>query len=345
MDKQGEQTIARQKILLKDRKVFLRFCKYLGITDCDLIFESAAAKESPIDFDELMLGASRVVRATKIDSVFREFVEMTLGESFSSDQIEFDMNFLRRKWTEKQELINKESSSNLVVSNAVHDRIKHQAERIEELENLLSLSSTSEKKRISHSVASFTELTYSSKDSFSQTAALQDDQIHALNDQVKDLTHKLIESQRESDEIYKSKQSIIESLEADIRALRRECTQVGDRLAHLEGEKNKYNFVEELASKQADRDATIACLTAEIQELRIQKAECYDGSPERRIFATNIFIKFVSYAILNDFNKMKSLVPVARDLFHLSDADAEELSALCEDESSGGLESWIPSFS
>lgn len=326
-----QQTIARQKIWLKDRKNFLKLCKLIGITDCELVFEAAAAKDAPIDLDELLQGASHVVEAKRTLTDFHEYVEMTLGETLN----DLDIKTLKHKWLSQQS----ESSAPLTVNvlHTVHEQIQKQAQRIEELELQTSLHESRECASVSTCMEQCLQ-----KDVSSQT---DNDTENGVKEQLEILNQKLKESQREASEIAAIKQSKIDSLEAELRHCRKQCTDAEDRLATLQNERNKYNFVEELASKQAERDATIASLTFQIEDLKKQKGISAEELDSRRIFATSIFLKFVAYAMLNDFDKMKSLVPVTKELFHLSDTDAYQLSELCSTETSSGITSWLPPFS
>jgi len=332
--RQAETTISRQKIWLKDRKAFLKFCKCIGITDCELIFESANAKDAPIDLDELLLGAAHVIDARKTETSFQEFVELTLGEPVPG---RLNIHTLRQKWVAKQEEKSGESASNLVLS-TIHEKIKKQAERIEELENdILKFSNNSSKEAKSTS----TETESAER----RAASSQTGEVKDQSEKIADLTNKLVESQSQMREMDKERQSTIEYLETELSAMRKRCVEAEDRLSILESERNKFNFVEALAAKQAERDATIALLNAEIHALKNNNDTKSDDSNERRVLSSHIFIKFVAYAILNDFTKMRALIPIARELFQFSEADADELFQLCNNESPTTINSWLPSFS
>ena len=56
---------SKMKILIEDRKNFLKMCKLFGLADCDLVFDSASLNESPVDLDDLVANHADAIRNTQ----------------------------------------------------------------------------------------------------------------------------------------------------------------------------------------------------------------------------------------------------------------------------------------
>ena len=313
---------ARLKLLAKDRKTFLRFCKFAHVQDADLLFESASAKEVPIDFEELMGNARHLAEANKAVEDLCEFSALVFDDSFI-DRV--DIKSLRDRWMSR----NDESAERSVLTlMTVQDQIRQQAVLIQELEHQLR-----ERNRKGDSDACI-----QTSDKQFKVAHAQTDSIKAevVEDRSKEFE---IKTKRLEVEVIARDERII-NLMAEIRSLKDQKSVVESKLASLEKERNKFNFVEALALKQAERDAEVARLREEILALKSAQtspvpAPVVESSDLRK----NIFVKFVSYAIMNDYDKMKSLIPIATELLHLTREDVEELSKACTTDGT-----WISSF-
>ena len=313
------------KLLEKDRKTFERFCKFTKVEDVDLIFDSAAAKEVPIDFDELVANAKLLQSSSKALSVLEEFALLVFdGEPVGS----LDINNLRDRWIRRQE----SSGSSGEIEIAVHEKIRQQAILIEELESQLKNNSRIIVNYQDRSSQTDALTTKSIKPAYSQTdkvEILKSPVISATNfndleRQIKDLESKLKRSESEATALRDSK-SVVES-----------------RLHALEREKNRFSFLERLAERQAERDAEVSVLKSEIEELKTSRPPSPVPQPSndnRDELKRNIFVKFASYAISNDYDKMKSLIPVATELFQLTNQDVEALSRACTTDTT-----WLSSY-
>ena len=313
---------ARLKLLGKDRKTFLRFCKFAHVQDADLLFESASAKEVPIDLEELIGNSRQLAEANKAVEDLREFSALVFDDS-SIDRL--DIKSLRERWMSRKDESGERSVLTLMT---VQDQIRQQAVLIQELEQQLR-----ERSRKGDLDACTQTNDKKFKGAHAQTNPVEtqiaEDRSHEFENKAKQLEAEVI-----------AKDEKIISMLSEIRSLKDQKSVVESKLASLEKERNKFNFVETLALKQAERDAEVARLHDEIHSLKSAQtspvpAPVVESSDLRK----NIFVKFVSYAIMNDYDKMKSLIPIATELFHLTRDDVEELSKACTTDGT-----WISSF-
>jgi hypothetical protein len=91
---------ARAKILSEDRRNFLKMCKVFGLTDCDLVFESASLNETAVDLDELMMNhAESILRnqhmQTLLVDVLTEVIGSDNAESIPTIIRDRDVSILR----------------------------------------------------------------------------------------------------------------------------------------------------------------------------------------------------------------------------------------------------------
>ena len=307
--KQCELALGRQKILLKDRKNFQRFCKFLGLQDVDLAFESAAAKEQAVDIEELQSAATPLRDSV---STIREFSELVLGHSVT------EISALRTLWLRRSDSDRVDDS--LSINMVVHDQIRLQAERIEKLENEL--------RRIKVAVHREESSCQTETRKAGTTLPTQTDKIDTCVGHVSESVVKALElDSKKTKEKYMHE---LELVQRDEKKLRDENLQLQSAVHALENERDKYGFIEDIASRQAERDSEISRLRHELSEVRLQKGFASEDLEERKILLKNIFIKFVGYAMLDDLDKMKSLVPIAREVFDLTDRDVEELESICQ---------------
>ena len=318
--KQMDVLTSRQKTLMKDRRVFQRFCRSLGVADCELLFESSLAQESPIDLDELLRCAKGVTELKQISEDFREFASLVLGEV--GDGV-LDIKQLRKRWMERDST---GDATDGLVSLTAHEELRRQAERIAELEAELEGVRTA--------------TAVSTSDVFVNTVSpvVMDASVGCPNPRTDELAPLRDQLEAKSAEINICLDRI-HSGEKERKLLLETVSRLESQVLHLEGEKNKYSFVEEIAGRQAERDLETANLRAEIQRLRRQVGLADDGS-ERKIFSNDVLVKFISYAIVSDFEKMRTLIPVLCELFQLSDADAAEIDRLC----TATPAAWLPTF-
>lgn len=317
---------ARLKLLMKDRKTFLRFCKFVNVQDADLIFEAAAAKDVPIELEDILANGKHIQEAVRGLEDFREFASLVFEDTSIAN---LDIKSLRSRWMNRQD--SSESSERSVATLlTVQEQIRQQAIRIQELENELG------DKRNVQLVDSSCQTT-DPKPSARKSVLVQTDRENTSPPAV--VPEEALQSLRND---LLARDEKIRGLVAELQSIKDAKSVIESKFAALERERNKFNFVEELASKQAERDLEVATLRAEITEL---KSAIPSPSPSSTLdqhdkdLRKNIFVKFASYAILNDYEKMKSLIPVATELFQLTRDDVEELSKACSTDSN-----WLSSF-
>ena len=340
--KQGETLTARQKLLLKDRRVFLKFCKLVGVKDTELIFESAMAKEIPIELDEL--AQPQVIDIKMTADHFREFTEMVLGQDakVSTQDCRIDMRLLRQAWTAKCEASN-ESGSRDAISFTVHEQLRVQAERIEHLESVLEKSSSipsliDRGEMISVAVGTARA---STRDFGCESRNIEDGQVTDLRSQTEALKKSIAESETAKLRRESEWESRISSLRKELQVGREESSHFKARVSQLEAERNRYVFVEEMALKQAERDAEVRRLKDELASLKQMKQAKVETTTEKTQMTSHIFLKLLAYAISGEFDKMKALIPIARELFDLTGEDTAELERLCQGASGTSVSSWL----
>ena len=306
--RQAELSLGRQKILQKDRKNFHRFCKFLAIADADLVFESAAAKEVPVDIEELQAAALPLRDAA---TTIREFSELVLGHPVT------ELSALRTLWLQRSDSERTEDTSQ--ISMVVHDQLKTQAERIERLEAEL---------RNANRIAACAEKgTQTERPKHGTSVTTQTEHIELCVGHVDEAVVKQLETaigENEKKYIYELKIS-----DEKTQKLLQENLRLQSAIHALETERDKYGFIEDIALRQAERDAEISRLRHELAETRAHKGFSTADVDERKILLKNIFIKFVGYAMLDDLDKMHSMIPIARELFELTDGDVDELQSIC----------------
>jgi hypothetical protein len=326
------------KVLQRDRKTFQRFCKFATVEDVDLIFDSAAAKEVPVDIEELIANAKNIGETAKTRECLQEFVSLVFD---GEDVGDLEIRALREKWIKRQESVAgiMMSEDGALDLSAVHNQIREQAMMIEELETQLKdrsriIVSVEDKYCQTDERVLNTGSMPNKKSTFAQTETLIIEEkkteptvdVKALETQVSKLGTKL------------------KSAESELRAVRDAKSVVESKLAAAEKEKNKFSFVEELALKQVGRDAEVAVLQQELEELRTSRppspvTQPRDDSELKR----NIFVKFVTYAVSNDYDKLKALIPVATELFQLTRQDVEQIGSACTTDSSV-FSNWVSSY-
>lgn len=340
--KQGESLTARQKLLLKDRRVFLKFCKLVGVKDTELIFESAMAKEIPIELDEL--AQPQVIDIKMTAEHFREFAEMVLGEDakVSPQDGRLDMRLLRQAWTAKCEASN-ESGSGDAISFTVHEQLRVQAERIEQLECLLEKSTSipSVIDRCEMVCVAVGTARASTRDFGCESRNIEDGVVTGLRSEVEALQKLIAESETAKLRRETEWESRVSNLSKELRFCREDSSQFKARVSQFEAERNSYVFVEELALKQAERDAEVRRLKEELASLNQTKQAKGEKTPEKTQMTNHIFLKLLAYAISGEFDKMKALIPIARELFDLTGEDTAELERLCQGASGTSVSSWL----
>jgi hypothetical protein len=330
---------SKLKVLQRDRKTFQKFCKFANIQDSDLLFDSAAAKEVPIDYHELLENAKNIQETSQARECLSEFASLVLEEELP---VPLDMRFLREKWMQMQDVRNRDANSvdaSLAIS-AVHEQIHQQALMIEDLENQLK-----ERSRLIIDVENKGTQTEDVKIS-KKIAYVQTD----LTQQQADVPagsgpSYVSEEKRLLEERMQELQLKLKVAESDLRAMKDSKSVLESKIAALEKEKNRFSFVEDLARRQAERDAQVCLLQAEIEELRTSRPpspalQSPPFSQDDSELKRNIFVKFVSYAIANDYDKMKSLIPVTTELFQLRRQDVEELGRACASDT-GIFNQWL----
>lgn len=320
---------ARLKLLMKDRKTFLRFCKFVNVLDADLIFESAAAKDVPIEIEDILANGKHIEKAVRGLEDYREFACLVFEDPSITT---LDIKSLRNRWMNRQD--SRESSERSVATLlTVQEQIRQQAIRIQELEGELG-----EKRNVqlNDSASQTTDPKLASR----KSAHVQTDRGNATTPEIaQSVPDAGLQSLRHDLSVRDEK---IKGLTAELQNIKDAKSVVESKLAAIDRERNKFHFVEELASKQAERDLEVAKLRAEITEL---KSTLPSPSPSSTLdehdkdLRKNIFVKFATYAILNDYEKMKSLIPVATELFQLTRDDVQELSKACTSDSN-----WLSSF-
>jgi hypothetical protein len=303
---------ARIKLLMKDRRAFLKFCRLVKVKDPELIFEAAMAKEIPIEVDEI--AQPQVVEAIRAREEFGDFIQLVLG--IEVDRI--DMRQLKSLWMSRREGFDSKVEDATPLGFTVHEQLREQTERIEllesEIEKLKQIEpiviippETKNVSTLTETVAVFSNGTQTIPFAAPEPSIVPP-AIPAISDE----------------EITELKKRV------------RELDRVIARNAQLEAERNRYLFIEEMASKQADRDIEIRQLRSEID--RLENKSSWSSSQE---MINHVFIKMLSYSIANDYDKMKSLIPITRQLFNLSAEDVGELEKLCA--GSAG-DSWFSNF-
>ena len=310
------------KVLQKDRKTFQRFCKFAKVEDVDLVFDSAAAKEAPVDFDELVANATAISESAKTRSTLEDFASLVFeGEALGPN---LDINHLRGRWINRQESIVDQD-----VDLAVHEKIRQQGLVIEELESQLKNNSQISVQHTNQD-SQTSEVFNTTRAAYSQTDPIQPVIIKEPSLELeKQLAHF---------------EATVRQRDSELRELRNEKATIESKLLAAEKERNKFSFVEHLAQRQAERDAEVTYLKAEIEELRTSRPPSPVAAPMiatdgRDELKRNIFVKFAAYAISNEYDKMKSLIPVATELFHLRRSDVEELSRACTTDTT-----WLSSY-
>ncbi len=276
---------ARLKVFSEDRKSFLKLCKLFGLTDCDLVFDSASLNEAPVDLDDLVASHFETIqRNQRIHQLLVDILAEILGAEHPQliDEI-----------VGKGDMMKVRSRLNDIRADPVGTKEASSFESIE------------------------VQTDFPAKHQSIQTDAVEDTMAELSTDVIDTLQTHVNALQSEVDELRFSldqKNIHISALNDEIKLLQEKSSQIG--------------MLEDVAIRQAARDAEVAILRDELASLRNTQSECsdYDAS----IFRKNIFIKVLTYSLSGEYGNLAHMVPIIRTVFELDDDEATELSKLCE---------------
>ena len=134
-------------------------------------------------------------------------------------------------------------------------------------------------------------------------------EVDLLRSQVGEFQRELVEAQ-----------ILLNSKDEEISNLKQQIDYLKDRSCQLE-------LFEDLALRQAARDAEVSLLRQQLAGLGTN--DTHDDL-DASIFRKNIFIKVLTYSLTGEYGNLAHMVPIIRTVFELDDDEATELSKLCE---------------
>ena len=305
----------RTKLLTKDRKIFLQFCQFLRMPDCALHFESALAMEVPLDLDELKRSASHLAKSGETGEILFDFVSLVLGHDVALETRE-DPGLLRKRWLERSTNANDVSAVPFSVFDA---QIRSQQARITALEVELAKVGVGTDVGVQTLMPVLVHAGVEAGD-FSQL--LRQPVADALEKAAATHAQELLEISISAS----AKSDTIKLLKSEADTRKAEVATLKAKVQSLQSEMGKFAFVEEIAAKQAQRDAEIASLRRQLAEDRRPALNTHEHCE----FLKNILIRFMSYAVVGDYEKMATLIPVLKELLVLSNTEAAELLSVCQ---------------
>ena len=120
---------------------------------------------------------------------------------------------------------------------------------------------------------------------------------------------------------YSELQETLTKKDEEIFALNEQIKQLQDRSCQV-------GLFEDLALRQAARDAEVAMLKEQLASM--ERKESDQDFDDASIFRKNIFIKVLTYSLTGEYVNLGHMVPIIRTVFELDDDEAGELSKLCE---------------
>jgi len=327
----------RIKILQEDRKSFLKVCKIFSIPDAELIFDSAQSNESPVDLDDLLssVGDDLLQRANGY-TILGEILEKIFGSEYPdiSGMIwkkEFDLEKILELY-DQQQLQQKQQS--MTVPEESGERISMKILR-ERDERILELEQELEQKKLIVPLPILPPL----------TIQVDVGTVHIMVEEEVVLDQVVVPEAPPASVVLVELENLREALadrESEIRTL-------GEKIENMES----MNFLDQLAAKQAQRDSETARLQLELDEVCSRQVTEVVKPPSpvvtsamvpqsetlkdenTRIFRKNIFIKFLSYSMVGDYGKMHHMIPLVKEVFELTPAEASDLDKLCVECSDG----------
>lgn len=280
---------SKVKILTEDRKNFLKICKLFGLTDCDLVFESASLNETPVDLDDLVANHGDTLL---INRELNQFCFDMLTDIFGPDNQDIVPMVIRDRDIDR-------------VRTRIGDLLRSGQENSQH--SILSKSDTCTQTQITLDVAEI------------QTDTTEDTKSHLtadLESQVCDLQKEVCICKEQ-----------IDRKDDEICTLNKELVLLKNRLANLA-------ILEDVALRQASRDAELAILRAQLASTKETNPET---DLESSIFRKNILIKVLTYSLTGDYGKLEHMVPIICAIFQLDESEAIELSKLCASLNNQGI--------
>lgn len=345
MEESTNSSMKELQALHGDRRSFRALCDRLKLHDAQLAFETAEAQGEPVDLDDML----HYDPDTQRDPLhnYLEDLKFLCDLVFPNDALlqtlflhrNVTQDVLHQKWLEAEtkqlEAIKAVTELSKSALAAKQDRINRLEEELRLQTNLVNtIRREEEGKRNSLSAEWQHQLCEAAGVVTDGPLQLMDvvtrrvsevremmevdkaDAVAKAKAEQAEVIARLKEERMNEEDASERKQDAFSML---IFQQESEIRQLKARVSELETEQNKFAFVEEIATKQAERDREVAVLKHQLEKLQGDHSDA--GKLD---YIKNVVIKWMEY-VLSDDPKQNSLLPVICTVLDVTDAERVRL--------------------